>query len=80
MPVIRINLEQERAVKLLVSSRHGVNEELLLRGHGVSRAVLSSLIRRRLAVTQREAVMAGGKAIEVVRFRITAAGRKAIEE
>jgi hypothetical protein len=42
--------------------------------------VLSSLIRRRLAVTQREVVMAGGKAVEVVRIRITAAGRRAIEE
>jgi len=80
MTVIRISSEQERALKLLASSRDGANEETLLRGHGVSRGVLTSLIRRRLAVTQREAVMAGGKAIEVVRFRITAAGRKAIEE
>jgi hypothetical protein len=67
-------------LKLLASSRHGVNEEPLLRGHGFSRGVLSSLIRRRLAVTQREVVMAGGKAVEVVRIRITAAGRRAIEE
>ena len=63
---------------MLVSSRHGVNEELLLRGHGFSRGVLSSLIRRRLAVAQREVVMAGGKAIEVIRMRITAAGRRAV--
>jgi hypothetical protein len=76
--VIRISSEQERALKLLASSRDGVNEETLLRGHGVSRGVLSSLIRRRLAVTQREVAMAGGKAIEVVRIRITAAGRRAI--
>ena len=78
MPIIRISLEQERALKLLVGSRHGVNEELLLRGHGVSRGVLSSLVRRRLATRDREVVMAGGKAIEVVRFRITAAGRRAV--
>jgi hypothetical protein len=76
----RISSEQERALKLLASSRHDVNEELLIRGHGVSRGVLASLVRRRLAVTQREAVMAGGKAIEVVRLRITAAGRRAIGE
>jgi hypothetical protein len=80
MPVIRISLEQERALKLLASSRLGVNEEQLLRSHGVSRGVLSGLVRRRLAVTQREAVMAGGEAIEVVRLRITAAGRRAIGE
>jgi len=42
--------------------------------------VLSSLIRRRLAATEREVMMAGGKAIEIVRVRITAAGRRAIEE
>jgi hypothetical protein len=80
MTVIRTSSEQQRALKLLASSHHGVNEELLLRGHGVSRGVLSSLIRRRLAATQREVAMAGGRAIEVVRIRITAAGRRAIEE
>jgi hypothetical protein len=78
MTVIRTSSEQQRALKLLASSRHGVNEELLIRGHGFSHGVLSSLIRRRLAVTQREVVMAGGKAVETVRIRITAAGRRAV--
>jgi hypothetical protein len=80
MTVIRISREQHRALNLLASSRHGVNEELLVRGHGLSRGVLSSLTRRRLAATEREVMISGGKAIEVVRLRITAAGRKAIEE
>jgi hypothetical protein len=80
MTVIRISLEQERALKLLASSRHGLNEELLLRGHGISRGVLSSLVWRRLAAREREVMMAGGKATEVVRLRITVAGRRAIEE
>lgn len=80
MTVIRTSSEQQRALKLLASSGHGVNEELLIRGHGFSRGVLASLVRRRLAVTQREVAMAGGKAVEVVRMRITAAGRRAIEE
>jgi hypothetical protein len=78
MTVIRTSSEQQRALKLLASSRHGVNEELLIRGHGFSREVLSSLIRRSLAVTQREVVMAGAKAVEAVRIRITAAGRRAV--
>jgi hypothetical protein len=78
MTVIRTSTEQQRALKLLASSRHGVNEELLIRGHGFSRGMLASLNRRRLAVTQREVAMAGGKAVEVVRVRITAAGRRAI--
>jgi hypothetical protein len=78
MTVIRTSSEQQRALKLLASSRYGVNEELLIRGHGFSRGMLASLNRRRLAVTQREVAMAGGKAVEVVRVRITAAGRRAI--
>jgi hypothetical protein len=79
MAVIRTSSEQQRALKLLARSGHGVNEELLIRGHGFSRGVLSSLIRRRLAVTSREVVMAGDRAIEVLRIRITPAGRRAIE-
>src|SRR5262249_12855864 len=79
MTVTRLSAEQRRALKLLASSRHGVNEELLVRGHGLSRGGLASLVRRRLAAAEHEGMMAGGKAIEVVRFRITAAGRRAIE-
>jgi hypothetical protein len=79
MTVIRTSSEQQRALKLLAStSGHGVNEELLIRGHGFSRGVLASLVRRRLAAQEREVAMAGGRAVEVVRLRITAAGRSAI--
>ena len=69
---------QRRALTLLAGSRHGVIEELLVRGHGFSRAVLASLTRRRLAAKEREVMMAGAKPVEVVRVRITAAGRRAI--
>jgi hypothetical protein len=79
MTVIRTSSEQQRALKLLASSGHGANEELLIRSHGFSRGVLASLVRRRLAAREQQVVMAGGKAIEVVRLRITAAGQKAIE-
>jgi hypothetical protein len=80
MTVIRTSSEQRRILTLLASGRDGVNEELLVRGHGVSRVVLASLVRRRLAARERSVVMAGSKAIEVIRFRITAAGRRAIGE
>jgi hypothetical protein len=80
MTIIRTSSEQQRALKLLASSRHGLNEELLVRGHGFSRGVLSSLIRRRLAVNEREIVMAGARPVEVLRVKITVAGRRAIEE
>jgi hypothetical protein len=42
------------------------------------RNVLAGLVRRKLAAAKCEVAMAGGKAIEVVRVRITAAGRRAI--
>jgi len=45
-----------------------------------SRGVLASLVRRKLAAAHREVVIAGGKAIEVVRVKITVAGRRAIEK
>jgi hypothetical protein len=38
--------------------------------------MLASLIRRRLAARESEVVMAGAKPVEVVRVRITAAGRR----
>jgi hypothetical protein len=38
----------------------------------------SGLVRRKLAAAEREVAMAGGKTIEMVRIRITAAGRRAI--
>jgi hypothetical protein len=57
-----------------------VNAALLVHIHGFKRHVLAGLVRRKLAAAKREVVMVGGNAIEVVRIRITAAGRKAIEE
>jgi hypothetical protein len=75
----RLGAEQRRALKLLASSRQGVNEELLVRGHGISRRMLAGLVRTGLVAEEREVIKAGGKTIEVVRVRITEAGRKAIE-
>jgi hypothetical protein len=74
----RLSPEQRRALELLVSNRHGVNAELLVRGHGLSRRVLAGLVQRKLAAAKREMVMAGGKPVAIVRIRITAAGRRAI--
>jgi hypothetical protein len=42
--------------------------------------VLAGLVRAGLAAAKREVAMASGKAVGVVRIRITAAGRRAIEE
>jgi hypothetical protein len=74
----RLSAERRRALKLLASSRHGVNTELLIHGHRLSRRVLAGLVRAELVVAKREVMMAGGKAVEMVHIRITAAGRRAI--
>ena len=75
----RVGAEQRRVLALLAGSRDGVKAELLILGHCVSRRVLAGLVRAGLAAAKREVVMAGGKAIEVVRVRITAAGRRAFD-
>jgi hypothetical protein len=79
MTVTRLSTEQRQALALLASSPDGINEELLLSVHRFSRAVLSSLVRRRLAATDRGVMKAGGKMIRVFRIKVTDAGRKAIE-
>ena len=79
MTVIRISSEQQRSLKLLASSRHGISEQLLAHSLGFSPSVLTSLVRRRLAAREREVMKAGGKMIEVMRLRITAAGRRTVE-
>jgi hypothetical protein len=74
----RLSPERRRALELLASDRHGVNDELLVHGHRISRRVLAGIVRVGLASAKHEVMMAGGKAVEVVRLRITAAGRRAI--
>jgi hypothetical protein len=80
MTVTRLSAEQHLALELLASSSLGVNAALLVYGHGFKRRVLAGLIRRGLAAAEHEVVMAGGEAIEVVRVKITVAGRRAIKK
>ena len=70
----RLNTEQRRALELLARSRFGIGEEQLVHGHVFGRHVLAELVRAGFAVAERH-VMAGARAIEVVRVRITAMGR-----
>jgi hypothetical protein len=75
----RLNVERREVLQLLASNPDGVNEELLVLDHGFTRRMLTGLVRTGLAAEEREVVKAGGEPIEVVRVRITAAGRKMIE-
>jgi hypothetical protein len=67
-------------LELLATSPHGATEALLVRAHGFSSDMIAGLVRAGLATAQRETMKAGAKPVEVVRVRITDAGREALKE
>jgi hypothetical protein len=74
----RLTPERRRALKLLARSRHGVDEELLVHSYGFRRPTIVGLVNVGLATAEREVVKTGGETLEVVRVRITEAGRNAL--
>jgi hypothetical protein len=68
---------RRRAIELLASCADGCSEAILM-AHGFTVEQMAELVRSGLATAQTERVMAGGRAIEVARVRITEAGRQAI--
>jgi hypothetical protein len=74
-----LGLNQRRALTLVAGAgMNGVTETMMLAG-GFTLAMLGVLVRKRLVIVQWKPVRVGGKMIEVGRFRITDAGRRAIE-
>jgi len=61
-----------------ISSQSSVDLPLSCVPHGFKRHALAGLVQRKLAAAEREVAMPGGHDVEVVRIRITAAGRKAL--
>jgi len=51
-----------------------------VRAHGFDSDMIAGLVHGGLATAERETMKNGAKPVEVVRLRITAAGRTAIEE
>ena len=77
----RLSPEQRRALELLARDPHGATGHLLLIAHGFEMKMLAGLVHEGLAqAIVGESVKTGGKAVEIVRFWITDAGRRAIEE
>jgi hypothetical protein len=76
----RLNVERRQALELLTGSPDGLTvRQLLMRGF--TRRMLTGLVNNGLAATQPESIKgADGETIEVVRVRITEAGRRAIAE
>ncbi len=75
----RLTPKARRAMELLAVDERGLTETLL-RTYGFTRGMLANLVRRGLATAQRQTAKAGGQTLEVVRFRITDAGREALAE
>jgi hypothetical protein len=76
----RFSAEQRRALAMLADAgRNGVTAAIML-ANGFKTKMLAHLDREGLATAMiAERVKDGGKMIEVVRFRITDAGRRALE-
>lgn len=77
----RLSPQPRRTLELLTllgSSPHGATEALLVRAYGFTGDMIIDVIGAGLATAER-ATMNDGPG-EAVRLRITAAGRKAIEE
>ena len=70
---------RRRALELLAGSRDGCTEAIML-AHGFKTEFLVDLIDGRLATAQTERMVAGGRWVEVIRFRITEAGRRALSQ
>jgi hypothetical protein len=78
MPRNRISKpDRRRALELLDASRDGCTEAIML-AHGFKVEFLVGLINDRLATAQTERMIAGGRPVEVIRFRITEAGSRAL--
>jgi hypothetical protein len=80
MTSLRLTAEQREALELLASDPHGATERLLVVAHGFDSDTIAGLVRSGLTTAIRESMKAGGKTVEIVRLRITAAVREAIEE
>jgi len=76
----KLSREQHRALTLLAKFPRGMFEDLLVVAHNFDRAMIASFVEGGFATAQREIVTASGHTtIEVVRIRISDAGRRAID-
>ena len=75
---LSLSAEQRRALEMLNRApRSGCTNTLLL-AHGFALHMLIGLVGDELVEVETQIVTAPGRRTEIVRFRITAAGRRAI--
>jgi hypothetical protein len=70
--------EQRRALAMLATGGHNGETQPFLVAHGFGGAMITGLVNRSLLIMTLEKIRAGGKMIEVVKVRITEAGREAL--
>jgi hypothetical protein len=75
----RLSPKARRALVLLANNPFGVNEDLLVSGHGLSRGMTAGLVRAGFVLRYRMPLRVGDRTIEVTHVRITEAGRREIE-
>lgn len=73
----KLSADHRRALELLAGNANGRTGSLLL-AYRVTPTLLAELIPDGLASADTECMMAGGKAVEVRRFRVTPARRAAL--
>ena len=69
--------EWRRALEVLANSPEGATEALLF-AHGFMYETITGLVDSGLAISTTEPFLADGRIVEVMRFRTTDAGRKAL--
>jgi hypothetical protein len=69
--------DRRHALELLASSREGVSEAVMI-AHGFTVEMMVELVRSGLASATPERVVAGKRAMQITRVRITDAGRRAL--
>jgi hypothetical protein len=72
---MRLNSEQRRVLEILAGSGPRGCAEAMLRAHGFDTAMLAELVNGGLASRLPERVRAGGRSVDVCRYKITDAGR-----
>ena len=69
--------QRRQALELLEASIDGCTEAIML-AYGFKTELLVELVNAGLATVSIEGTVAGGRRVEVIRMRITAAGRRAL--
>ena len=71
--------QRRRALELLEASIDGCTEAIML-AHGFTSEMLVQLVQAELATATAERMRTGNRTIEVIRMKITDAGRQALGE